>query len=79
MAGMGGYIFGGIVGIFDKVLSWFTPEQRVRRIKDEIDKLQKERIKLLAGECDAKKSSRVLYIDERLANLSSLLKNTANG
>jgi hypothetical protein len=79
MAGFAGMITGGIVGIIDKVLSWFTPEQRVRKIKDEIDKLQKERSHLLAGVCDAKTSNRVVCIDQRLAYLTGLLKNSANG
>ena len=64
-------------GALDTILSWFSPEQRVRRIRDEIDKLKKERKKLFQGEATEKTYIRVLRIDERLSKLDRLLQNCA--
>lgn len=60
----------------DKLISWFTPQQRIRRIKDEIDKLKKEEKELLDGEASNKTTARLLVIGRRLHRLNGLLQNS---
>jgi hypothetical protein len=60
-------------GLMDKI----PIQGRTERWKNEVDNLQKERDKLLKGECDEKKADRLLVIDKRISYLLQLLKNKA--
>lgn len=67
MAGWGQF-FGGLM---DKI----PIMGRVERWKNEVDNLQKEKAKLLKGECDEKKANRLRVVDERIGYLNQLIKN----
>jgi len=64
-------------GVIDKVLEHFTPKERARRIKDEINKLTKERDVLLISKMEEKQSRRLAYIVNRLKYLAKQLQNYA--
>jgi len=68
-----GQFFGGIGKILDKL----PIQGRKERWKNELDNLQKERAVILSQAADQKKAKRIIAIDERLAYLNQLLKNSA--
>ena len=53
-----------------------SPEQRRRKIKDEIDKLEAEKSELLIYKANAKKAGRILDINRRLISLNKRLQNS---
>ena len=57
------------------IASWFSPTERVRRLKDEKDKLDKERRWLILTKCDGKKAKRMAYLERRIADIDRLLQN----
>ena len=65
-------------GFLDKLLGILPIQKRKERWKNEIDNLTKERNNLLKGVCDEKKANRVLAIDEHIAYLNQLLKNSSD-
>lgn len=67
---------GNAIGI---VFSWFSPEAKIKRLKDEKDKLNREKAELLKGVCDAKKANRIIAINTRIDIINGLLQNSANG
>jgi hypothetical protein len=69
-----GTFFGGIGKILDKL----PIQGRKERWKNEIDNLTKEKEQILKGECDAKKASRIEWINSRITYLNQLLKNSAS-
>lgn len=69
MAGWGGFL--------DKLMGVLPIQKRKERWKNELDNLQKERDTLLQGQCDEKKSTRLITINNRIAYLVQLLKNSA--
>jgi hypothetical protein len=69
-----GQFFGGIGKLFGKL----PIQERKERWKNELDNLTKEKRKLLLGDCDEKKANRVAVIDERIAVINQLLKNSAS-
>lgn len=64
--------------VFANITGWFTPQQRIRRLKDEFNKLEKERDDLLSTQAATKKAIRLATINDRLRYLSGLLFNSAN-
>lgn len=70
---MGWEGIGTAIGV---VASWFSPKQRVRRLKDELDKLQKEKSALLITKANINRAKRLVVINDRIAELQRLLKNT---
>jgi len=69
---------GAIFGFLDKLMGVLPIQKRIERWKNEIDNLTKERDKLLKGGCDEKKSNRVFAINNRIAYINQLLKNSSN-
>lgn len=69
-----GTFFGGIGKILDKL----PIQGRKERWKNEVENLTKEKNSILKGEANEKKASRITVINERLAYLNQLLKNSAN-
>jgi hypothetical protein len=65
-------------GFLDKLMGKLPIQQRIERWKNEIDNLTKEKNKLLLGECDEKKATRLEFIDTRIAYLLQLCKNKAS-
>jgi hypothetical protein len=65
----------GIGTAIGTVASWFTPEQRTRRLRDELEKLSTERSKILVHKADEKSARRLSVIDSRIDVLNGLLKN----
>jgi len=65
-------------GFLDKLIGVLPIQKRKERWKNEIDNLTKEKAKLIEGDCDEKKANRVVAIDERIAYLNQLLKNSAS-
>jgi len=68
----------GFDKIFDigaVIASWFTPEKRKERIRNEIDKLTKEREQILKGTATVKTATRLNIIVNRLAELQRMSKN----
>lgn len=66
---------GGWGSFLDKLISKLPFQDRMERIKNELDNLKKEKEKLLTSEWTEKNSSRLLYINERVEYLIQLLKN----
>lgn len=64
-------------GFADKVMSWFTPEQRVKRIRSEISKLEQQRNKILQEHCTYEKANKIMDLNGRIADLKRLLGNQA--
>ena len=60
------------------ITGWFTPQQRTRRLKDELDKLQRRRNEILSKGATVKGSGELLRIDNRISELNRLLANSAN-
>ena len=50
--------------------------KRLEGIKNEIDKLERERNAILISKADIKKAKRVAWIDARLLKLNGMLKNS---
>ncbi len=67
--------FGPILEIADTILRRFRPEEKKRRIKEEIDKLIKERNALFEKKDDPRAQRRALAIIERVRSLEESLKN----
>jgi predicted Co/Zn/Cd cation transporter (cation efflux family) len=63
-----------ITGILDGMLG-LSPEQKKRKIKDEIDKLEQEKSLLLVYKADAAKVKRLTVIELRLVDLNKRLQN----
>lgn len=69
-----GTFLGGIGKLLDKI----PLQGRKERWKNEIDNLTKEKKKLVAEKWDSKKGQRVEVIENRIAYLNQLLKNSAS-
>ncbi len=65
-------------GFLDKLLGVLPIQKRRERWKNELDNLEKEKARLLLEKCDQKKAARVEYINNRIAYLNQLLKNSSN-
>jgi hypothetical protein len=64
-------------GFLDKIMDKLPIQSRVERWKNQIDQYEREKKLLLSGECDDKKSKRLLFIDTELVRLNGLCKNKA--
>ena len=71
-------IAGGVVSILDWLKDKLPIPGRLEGIKNEIDKLKKERKELLDGTATLKASKRISAIDSRLSKLDGMLKNASN-
>jgi len=69
--------FDKIFDIIDKILGHLTPKERIKRYKNEIDKLEKERNEILLRKAEIKYSNRLDYIQRRIVYLTGVLKNEA--
>ncbi|MFA5725922.1 MAG: hypothetical protein WC937_06690 [Candidatus Omnitrophota bacterium] len=67
--------FGGLGALFGKGSTYI--QTRVEKLKNEKATLEKEKAKLLQGECDEKKAARIEFIDNRLDTINQLLSNKA--
>jgi len=65
-------------GFLDKLMGVLPIQKRKERWKNELDNLTKERVQLIRGTCDEKKASRIIIIDQRIAVINQLLKNSAS-
>jgi len=65
-------------GFLDKIMSVLPIQKRKERWKNELDNLTKEKNRLILGVCDEKKASRVVIIDQRIAAINQLLKNSTD-
>lgn len=70
-----GALAGGIGAILGKA-STYIPG-RVEALKNELEALKYERASLLKGKYDAKKGSRLQWIDNRIDSINILLGNNA--
>jgi len=66
---------GTILNILDWLKNKLPIPNRLEGIKNEIDKLEKERTSLLSGGADVKKAKRIIVINDRLDKLAGMLKN----
>ena len=73
MAGWGGFAE-KITDIVDSLFG-LSPEQKKRKIKDEIDKLEQEKSLLLVYKADSAKIKRLTAIEFKLVKLHRLLEN----
>lgn len=64
-----------ILGIADKILEHFSPKERKRRLRTELEKLQTERSLIIIGKATVRKADRLSVITKRIAELNRLLKN----
>ena len=69
---------GAILNILDWIKDKLPIPNRLEGIKNEIDKLEKEKSHLLLEKADGKKSKRVAWINDRLVVLNSRLRNASN-
>lgn len=53
-------------------------QNRVERLKNELESLQQERALIILEKCDVKKAKRLTAINKRIAKLQQLLKNNAS-
>ena len=67
-----GTFFGAIGKIIDKL----PLQGRKERWKNELENLGKERVELIKGVADLKKTKRVIEIDQRVSYLNQLIKNS---
>lgn len=68
-------MWGAILGIINKVLAYWTPEERKRKLRDELDKLEEERRLLFLNKVDVKKADRMFHIIVRIGHIKRLLSN----
>jgi len=66
--------WGTVAGV---IASWFSPAERVRRMKDEVDKLEREKNAILIHKAEVKAARRIAIIDDKLRRLNGLLRNNA--
>ena len=59
------------------ILKWFTPEQKIKRTKEKITKLENEKYVLTHKTPSVKNSVRVHDIDSELKRLQDVLKDNA--
>jgi len=71
-----GELAGRIAGIVDGLLG-LSPEERVKKLKNNIDKLRKERDEILKKNADNKSALRISNINKQLRVLEDRLKNEA--
>lgn len=64
-------------GFLDKLISKLPIQSRVERWKNQKAQLEEEKAELLRGQCDDKKSSRLIVINRKLDELDRLLENKA--
>ncbi len=64
--------------LLDRVTSWLPIPKRVEGIKNEIDKLEKERSEILVKKAEVKLARRLEFIDGRLFYLRKRLQNIVN-
>ena len=66
----------GFISLFDNLLKKLPIQDRKERWKNELENITKEREKLIKETWDAKKGQRIYYINNRITELSQLLKNS---
>ena len=66
-----------IPNVIDKILGHFTPKERIKRLKNEIQKLERERNEILIHKQEDKQARRLQFIIGRLSYLTKLLSNEA--
>lgn len=69
---------GTFLGGIGALLAKLPIQGRKERWKNELDKLRKEKIELLRGQCDYKKSVRLNAVNARMSELSKLLENSSD-
>lgn len=70
--------WGTFFGALGEIITKLPIQGRRERLKNELEKLEKERDTLLQEKCDDKKSKRYIIVINRLAELHSIIKNLAN-
>ena len=71
-------IFGTALDLFNKLFGKIPIQNRRERWKNDIDNLTKERKKLINGVCTEKTADRIMKIDEKIAYLNQLMKNSVD-
>lgn len=71
-----GELAGRLAGIADGLLG-LSPEERVKKLKNKIDKLRKERDEILKKNADDKSAGRISVINSQLRVLEDRIKNEA--
>lgn len=67
----------GIGTAIGVVAGWLSPAKRIERLKNELDKLEREKSLLLIQKADIKNTKRMSVINSRIADINRLLKNSA--
>lgn len=65
------------LGIVNKVLGMFSRKERIRRLKNKIDKLEREKSELTINKATRKKQARLSRVIDELNRCNRLLKNFA--
>jgi hypothetical protein len=68
---------GGWGSLLDRVTSWLPIPKRIERIKNTIDKLERERNDILLHKAEISKANRLTAIDNQLADLRKRLQNSS--
>lgn len=66
-----------IPNVLDKILGHFTPKERIKRLKNEIAKLEKERNEILSHSAEVRFANRLEYIQHRIAYLNKRMQTEA--
>ena len=59
----------------DRVTRWLPIQGRVERIKNKIDKLERQKRELLQGQASPDKARKLVSVERELAELERMLKN----
>lgn len=70
--------FGSILSILDWLKNKLPISNRVERIKNNIDKLERERNEILTHRVEVKSANRLIVIDKQLSDLRKRLQNIAS-
>jgi len=70
--------FGSILSILDWLKNKLPISNRVERIKNNIDKLERERNEILTHRVEVKSANRLIVIDKQLFDLRKRLQNIAS-
>jgi hypothetical protein len=71
-------IAGSVLSILDWLKSKLPIPDRLEAIKNQIDKLEREKCEILISKADTKKSRRLVWINARLVDLNERMQNASN-
>jgi hypothetical protein len=65
----------GLISLLDNIIDKLPIQGRKERWKNQIDQLEAEKLRLLAGECNDKTARRLADVERRINELNRLCRN----